>query len=504
MRRAIPLALKLMIGAYLMCQSALPVAPARLHTTAPVPVSPSLLKAAEWWLGIYLGENKLGYTHVTSTPVQTDGERRLRVCSTTLLRTTVMGYAVEQQVSTTEMLDASLRPITLDVRISSAGRHVDVSARFHADRVTVERWSDSEVTRKELPIPKGANLVADAETALFSRQVQPGETWRYTYLNYLTLTLEEAQTKVLRRETITVGGTRYETVVAETSSPVGDATVWLLEDGQPVKMQMAPGLTLLRTTREEALANLEERPYDPGLDLANQTAVRVQGTIEHPGRTQFLRMKIRGIPERRFVLSDARQQVHHLQEQEGNLSAEYVVDATAELPPTPLTPAERAALVAPGAYLPVDHPEIQAKAREATADANEDSARVQALWRWVHETMRVQGDIGIPRSALEVLREPVGMCRDYAILYAALARALNIPTRLCAGIVHSRGHFYYHAWAESYVDGRWVPVDPTVPPGFVDATHIKFAEGDVGTIYGAVKIVGRLEAEILEQRAPAQ
>ena len=48
------------------------------------------------------------------------------------------------------------------------------------------------------------------------------------------------------------------------------------------------------------------------------------------------------------------------------------------------------------------------------------------------------------------------------------------PTRVCAGIVYFRDRFYYHAWAESYAEGCWVPVDPGGCPGFVDATHIKF------------------------------
>src|SRR5947209_1869987 len=75
------------------------------------------------------------------------------------------------------------------------------------------------------------------------------------------------------------------------------------------------------------------------------------------------------------------------------------------------------------------------------------------------------------------------VCLDYATLYAALARAAGVPTRLCAGIVYAQGKFYYHAWAESYV-GQWVAFDPTLydpeqPVAYVDATHIKFAQGDV-------------------------
>jgi len=54
-----------------------------------------------------------------------------------------------------------------------------------------------------------------------------------------------------------------------------------------------------------------------------------------------------------------------------------------------------------------------------------------------------------------------------------------------------------HAWAESFV-GEWIPVDATLPGIFVDATHIKLAEGDTSAIFDAVKAIGNLKAEVLE------
>ena len=93
------------------------------------------------------------------------------------------------------------------------------------------------------------------------------------------------------------------------------------------------------------------------------------------------------------------------------------------------------------------------------------------------------------------------MCRDYATLYTALARAAGVPTRLCAGIVYADGKFFYHAWAESFV-GQWVAFDPTLydpkQASFVDATHIKFAQGDVTQMFEVVSIVGRLKIHIVE------
>ena len=114
--------------------------------------------------------------------------------------------------------------------------------------------------------------------------------------------------------------------------------------------------------------------------------------------------------------------------------------------------------------------------------------------------MTPDASIGVPRSASDIYEKRRGVCRDYATLYGAIARAAGVPTRLCTGIVYANGRFFYHAWAESYV-GEWVTFDPTLydpahPVSYVDATHIKFAQGDVMQMFEVVAIVGRLHLTV--------
>ncbi len=90
----------------------------------------------------------------------------------------------------------------------------------------------------------------------------------------------------------------------------------------------------------------------------------------------------------------------------------------------------------------------------------------------------------------------MGVCRDYAILFAALARNRGIPAKVVAGLTCVDGSFYYHAWVECFV-GEWVPFDATLPTDFVDATHIKLAEGDATSMFGMAKVIGSLKAKII-------
>ena len=103
-------------------------------------------------------------------------------------------------------------------------------------------------------------------------------------------------------------------------------------------------------------------------------------------------------------------------------------------------------------------------------------------------------------TALDVLKGGRAECQGHALLYAAFARTLGIPTRIVNGIVYApdfRG-FLYHSWNESIVDGRWVAVDPTLGQIPVDATHIKLLEGqNLSDLMPLVDMIGKLKVRIL-------
>jgi hypothetical protein len=111
-------------------------------------------------------------------------------------------------------------------------------------------------------------------------------------------------------------------------------------------------------------------------------------------------------------------------------------------------------------------------------------------------------------SALEVLRTRVGDCNEHTALYVALARAAGIPARIAVGLVHLRGAFYYHAWAEVFLAtnggrGRWLAVDPTLDQFPADLTHVRLARGGLDKQAAILGVRGRLEMSVLElQMAP--
>jgi len=100
---------------------------------------------------------------------------------------------------------------------------------------------------------------------------------------------------------------------------------------------------------------------------------------------------------------------------------------------------------------------------------------------WVHNRTRYDLSVGgQEKSAVWVYNNRKGVCVEFANLFMALTRSIGIPTRYVTGITYSdlMGNWQGHAWAETYIGGKWAAADPTwLELGSVDATHIRYFEG---------------------------
>jgi transglutaminase-like putative cysteine protease len=92
--------------------------------------------------------------------------------------------------------------------------------------------------------------------------------------------------------------------------------------------------------------------------------------------------------------------------------------------------------------------------------------RVQSICDFVHRHIRFDyAQARCTRTALEVYRERVGVCRDYTHLAIAFCRACNIPARYCTGYLGDIGvppadaPMDFSAWFEVFLGGQWYIFD---------------------------------------------
>ena len=147
-------------------------------------------------------------------------------------------------------------------------------------------------------------------------------------------------------------------------------------------------------------------------------------------------------------------------------------------------------------YVQADDPAIQKKAREIIGGETEPARLVALLAAWVYKEIEKRPVIGLP-DALTTLESGRGDCNEHAALFAALARSLNIPTTIAAGVTLQNNAFYYHAWNEVCLDGQWISLDTTVNQLPADLYHIRFTRGDLEGQLAIGALIGKLQIEIL-------
>lgn len=91
-----------------------------------------------------------------------------------------------------------------------------------------------------------------------------------------------------------------------------------------------------------------------------------------------------------------------------------------------------------------------------------ERTQIESIVRWIERGFSYRPELSaIDDSATDTLRKSGGMCRDYAHVTIALARALGIPARYVSVFAPGLTPQDFHAVTEVFVDGAWWVIDST-------------------------------------------
>lgn len=115
-------------------------------------------------------------------------------------------------------------------------------------------------------------------------------------------------------------------------------------------------------------------------------------------------------------------------------------------------------------YGSLNQPTVRNLASALTFGLNNPTDKVQAIYNWVKRRIRY-----VPESAgRDVALRPettiglsAGDCEDHAMLISTLAKLSGIQTRF--KVISRDGNLYTHIFSEALVNGRWIPLDTTIP-----------------------------------------
>jgi hypothetical protein len=160
----------------------------------------------------------------------------------------------------------------------------------------------------------------------------------------------------------------------------------------------------------------------------------------------------------------------------------------------------------PTRFVQSDRKEIIDLARQAigsTKDAAEAARKIEAFVAGFVEYKNLS--VGYA-SAAEVAESRQGDCSEFAVLTAAMCRAVGIPAQVVVGIAYVKSfaglqdRFGGHAWVQAYIGDKWIGLDAAFKSaglGGYDPGHIALSvgKGNPEDFFNVVSTIGQFKIE---------
>ena len=441
----------------------------------------SMAEGREEWAGIFIQGERIGYsfTKLAHADSGLTVENITRMTITMMNQTRTLTTHVFAQTDR----DYTLREYSLELRNGGEQR---VEGKITGRRLELTSFTQGKEYKQTIELKDKPYFPDAIEEVIKNKGLKPGEEAAIPYFDPTTQSSATARIKMMGEEQVQVldetkTGTRVELTFMGINS-----ILWLDEDFHLIKeLSPAMGLEIIPLSKEQALAEITP---DKAFDLITFFSVKLEPPTPDPTTLKYLKIQMDDITTEDLDLTDDYQQ---LESEQPIIIASTLADLTA-LPDLSLPIDDQKEFLQPSAYIQCADPQIKNKAKEMIG--NEDNA-VKAVGRLVNGVYRFlekNPTASLP-SALEVLETRRGDCNEHAILFAALARAAGIPTKIYVGLVNLNGYaYYYHAWCAVWL-GKWVPVDPTFDQFPADVGHLKLKEGEIAEQAAVLKVVGKLK-----------
>lgn len=420
-------------------------------------------------LGIYLAGQKIGSSTYSVRAEILDGKELSRSDVLTVFDSQMLGEALKIRAESTTWSDSKGNPVRMSFRIESGGRAQNILANFSKQSIQVNIDNNGNKSEKTLEIPAGAKIVDDP-TMWVMKDAGPSKREFYVFdPTLVTLIKTTAESK--GKAKVRINEKNFDATLIEVIDPRATTQVYLSAKGDLIKATGPMGIEMI----PEGLLGSDDKTESGTIDLASATSIPLSGTLAKAAKSKTLLLEVQGLDLKKLA-SDDHQTVN-------------IAKNTVEIHPVRWSQVKVIDLAAasksqtswlkPALHVPADDAEMKKLAASIVGDTRDAAGAAKKIRAWVYQQMRPNAGIGVLRDAREILATKEGVCRDYAILTATLLRAAGIPTRLCSGLLHYGGAFYYHAWVECFLGGRWYALDSTLEHDQVGADHLKLRNGSV-------------------------
>lgn len=443
------------------------------------------------WMEIFLKGKKVGYSVNQVSPLEGD----YLVQEEIFLKLNLMGRASSIYTVSRSVVDNAFFLKSFKFRMTSGLVAYQISGSFKGNRMVLE-IGEGTARKKEIIKLSEPPLLGSGVARFFrGRELAVGRSFRLPVFDPSTMARKQAVFRVMAKESVVINRMRHSAFRLETEMWGQPMTMWLDEKGEILKEQGFMGFTLVKSSAANAPRDIEG---GGGEDFYEIAAIKVRGQLKDADRLAYLKLGVEGLVEAGFntaILAEGRQAF-------GSGRIEVAREKMPLKPAYDLPYPDRSGsmkeFLRPGLNIESDNGEILERARKIAGKVKDPVIVARRLMAWVYKNVKKKPVVTVP-SALEVLRTRVGDCNEHAALLTALLRAVGIPARICAGVVYSRGSFFYHAWTESYL-GKWISMDATLNQMPADVTHIKLVQGGLDRQVEIISLIGKLRLKVIDYR----
>ncbi len=438
----------------------------------------------EEWFALYQHGNRIGYSRSELRP-QPVG---YMVNEELLLRLDFLGEV--QDISS--WVQANLEP---DFSVKSFVFRLQAGPIYYrlqggveeGNLILVSQMAGQEQIQK-LPLSHPIYLSSGLKSFISQQPLAVGNTYRLALFDPATMSQTMVPLHVEEKETVRISSRDLEAYRVVMDFRGVQLKSWVSPYGELLKEEGFLGLTMVRSDREDALKGFGEAK---GAELVREAAVVPDRTIANPRELKLLRLQLGGITNDGWDLAGGRQRWSSGELTVGRESLLEISSAK-----IPVNNSALARDLQPSLLVQSNAVTLKKQAVEIVGEERNGLQAIRMISSWVYQNLEKRPTLSIP-NALAVYEMRAGDCNEHSVLFAALARAAGIPTKIAAGLLYTEGRFFYHAWNEVYL-GEWIAVDPLMNQVPADPTHVRLITGELDRQVELVRALGRLSIKVLD------
>lgn len=442
--------------------------------------------------GIFIDNKKIGYTIITrrenqdtvitSTKNVTQFKRGKAKGSTKVILKTIV---YEDKKGTPLSFKSKFKNSTISRVFSGHFRD--------SGYVTITEQSKSGKKDKKLPWPKNAFLNEGIKLNYEQSSPEIGKTYSYITIDFNAMELNHITKTVLKKEPVKVLSKMESLYAIETVYKNSDdsrgVTIYVTDEWRERKIISQLGA--LRFVFKELPADVFNTRLSE-FDIISKIKIKAPKGMPSPRSYKNFYYLLR-LPPDIAIPTSTEQKILYRNDDEMTIKvSKQEIPISPKYPPTNM-PKEMHSYLSPSPAIESDDSLIIHLSKKAIRGARKTKTALNRIIRFVRSYLTPSLKFGIA-TAKETAIHKKGDCSEFAMLTTALCRAGGIPSRIVIGFAYIPyiKDFYYHAWSQAYIDGKWVSIDAAMRN--FDPGHIALAyRADGRLLYQDDQTLGRIE-----------